>query len=211
MSTAAGHKRPYTEGLERNEDAWRNNLFKDTTCTLRDLLKLRLGAGAIFDKLGIKIRRAYLKIYKTLDKENNTTVTSDDLSWKMYEFIDEIAEIAAFDNRESLSLALYLLNELREYSWDRGAPGLGHRAPDKKADKLMAFVIRRSCKAGLRENWGRELEELEYETEERALYGVEPWYPETKETLNKIVKRKEDVEKQGTVASEGESSLNIDC
>ncbi|KAK0710533.1 hypothetical protein B0T21DRAFT_416079 [Apiosordaria backusii] len=173
-----GNKNPTTQTLEEAQEEIallkshlnsalvlieQNNLFKgyvdpasttvavDTTGSLRDLLKLRIGSGDLADKIRIKMRRAYLRVHKTLNKERRMDVTSDDLSWKMQEFLEPIREVVAFDDKQGLAMAEYILDELRTNSFDTEFPGLGDRAPDGKADKLLAFVIRRCDEMGMTE------------------------------------------------------------
>lgn len=70
---------------------------------------------------------------------------------------------------------------------DGGGFGYGCRPSDKPADRLLEAIINGRLVTGDRWNWGDDLNELDREAKNLMNHGIEPWFPETRESLRYMV------------------------
>lgn len=136
------------------------------------------------------IRAEMSSVHDPLEEEacdyRKTGVTSDDMSNAMVPFISDIRELAEVDDEESLDEAYELMFCLKSLSYDSEGSGYGVRRSDEPADQFLAELIAKRVAAGHVWKWTEDLEDLVHEAEDRARYGVEPWFLKTQEALKAL-------------------------
>lgn len=148
-----------------------------------------------------RIEKEYDTISRKI-KNHQKGVTSDDLSKAMHKILPAI-EILIYTSSASNSLYLPYgaLFGLKTSSYDNmdnmeRTCGEGNRPSDKPADSLLAGIIEKRLAEGHRWDWDSDLEELSQEAKDLMDYGIEPWYPKTRQLLRlqtKTAKRRSEV------------------
>jgi len=118
-----------------------------------------------------------------------TGVTGDDLSQAMEPFIYSIQDLANVDDEHSLEEAYELMFHLKSLSCDDECSSYGDRDSDEPADEFLAELISKRVAAGHVWKWTEDWEDLEREAKNRASYGIEPWFPKTREALKALPKQ----------------------
>ncbi|KAK0710534.1 hypothetical protein B0T21DRAFT_416080 [Apiosordaria backusii] len=118
----------------------KKNLHNETSGSLNELLRLRMGSVRLGNALMIRMTNTHGKIYDRLDFAK-ASLTSDDLSWAMPKFIPAIRELSEFGDKGCIGVAYKLLVKCRDYSWTTEICGYGDRAPDNVPDNLLASLV----------------------------------------------------------------------
>lgn len=148
-----------------------------------------VGAKALAKTIRTKMNDVHGPLQEQAWEHRRTGITGDEMSQAMVPFISSIQKLAQIDDQEALEEAYELMFHLKQLSYDEEGSGEGERDSDEPADELLAELIAKRVAAGHVWKWTEDLEDLEHEAEERACYGVEPWFPKTKEALEALPKQ----------------------
>ncbi|KAK4184405.1 hypothetical protein QBC35DRAFT_534999 [Podospora australis] len=118
----------------------------------------------------------------------NCSVSLSDFSFAMARFLPQIREIMDIGDAECLSVVYMLTGEYRNLSWCPELSGDGDRCDDAE-DDLLVTIVDGWYKVGweLESTWQRELEALERQAKSTAEYGIEPWYPKTRQLMRDLL------------------------
>jgi hypothetical protein len=141
--------------------------------------------------MAASIRKRMLEVSRRLGSQmyncKATGITSDDMSEAMTDFLPEIKDLMMLPNPDALKHSYDLVIELSQSSYgDLDSPkacGYGDRPSDEPADLLLRRLIRKRLAAGETWDWKEDLEELDKTSKHVGDYGIEPWYPRSREAL----------------------------
>lgn len=156
--------------------------------SLRPLLMARPEATL---SMAASIRKRMLDVSRRLGSQmyncRKTGITSDDMSKAMADFLPEIEDLMMLPKPDALKRSYDLVIELSESSYGEldspKASGYGDRPSDGPADLLLRKLIRKRLAAGETWDWKEDLEQLDKTSKHVGDYGIEPWYPRSREAL----------------------------